>query len=273
MRRFSHSPIGSVLLWIYSILTLFVLVYMTYNSFRSKKELLSNTFGIPSGFTLENYKKLFTSAHFQTYFFNSTLILVFALVIVVAVSSMAAYGLGRYQFKLRNMVLVYFLLGMMFPAQLGVVPVFLLIRDMGLLDSYASVILIMSAGISMPVFLLTIFFSKLPKDIYESAKMDGASEWKTFYNVMFPLASPVVFSICILMSVQIWNQFFIPLIFLQSEAKKTIPLVIMKYTNNLMYNMDLAMVASVAATIPILILFFIFSEKVLDGVAAGGVKG
>jgi raffinose/stachyose/melibiose transport system permease protein len=103
--------------------------------------------------------------------------------------------------------------------------------------------------------------------------MDGASEWTTFYKVMFPLASPVVFSICIIMSVQIWNQFFIPLIFLHSEAKKTVPLMIMKFTQNLMYTMDLAMVGSVVATVPILILFFIFSERILDGVASGGVKG
>jgi len=91
--------------------------------------------------------------------------------------------------------------------------------------------------------------------------------------VMFPLASPVVFSICIIMSVQIWNQFFVPLIMLQSEAKKTIPLMIMKFTNNLMYNIDLAMAGSVMATVPILILFFIFSGRVLEGVASGGIKG
>lgn len=273
MKLKQRTLVSSGMLWLYSSLTLFILLYMTYNSLRTKKDLLSNTFGLPEKLTFSTYHKLFAEAHFLRYFFNSALILIVSLLLVVFLSSMVAYGLGRFKFRFKNTLTLYFLIGLMFPIQLGIVPIFLLIRGMGLLDSYAAVILILSAGISMPVFLLTVFFAKLPKDIYESAKIDGASEWKTFYKVMFPLASPVVFSICIIMSVQIWNQFFIPLIFLQSEAKRTIPLIIMKFTSNLMYTMDLAMVASVVATIPILVIFYFFAQRVLDGVATGGVKG
>lgn len=125
----------------------------------------------------------------------------------------------------------------------------------------------------MPVFMLTDFFANLPNEIYEAAIIDGAGEWKTFYKIMFPMAKPIVFSICIIMSVQVWNQFFMPLIFLQSEAYKTIPLIIVKYTKNLLSTMDLAMAASVLSTVPILIIFVIFSERILEGVATGGVKG
>lgn len=273
LTKFRKAPISTGVLWIYCLFSLFVLVYLIYNSLREKTDLLTNTFGIPEKISFEGYRKLFVDESFMTYFLNSVLILVGALVIVIILSSMVAYGIGRFKFRFKNGLLMYFLIGLMFPVQLGIVPIFLLIRDLNLLDTQLSVVIILAAGISMPVFLLTVFFEKLPAEIYESAKIDGASEWATFYKVMFPLASPVVFSICIIMSVQIWNQFFIPLIFLQSEAKKTIPLVLIKYTKNLMYSIDLAMVSSVAATIPILILFFIFSEKILDGVASGGVKG
>ncbi|MBD2848382.1 carbohydrate ABC transporter permease [Paenibacillus sp. IB182496] len=264
---------NTILLWLYAGFTLFVLLYLTYNSFRTKPDLLSNTFGIPERFTLENYIRLFGEQNFMRYVGNSTLILIGALLLVVVLSSMAAYGLGRFQFRGRNMLTMYFLIGLMFPVQLGIVPIFLLIRSMGLLNTHVSVILILSAGISMPVFLLTVFFARLPKDLYESAKIDGASEWTTFLRVMFPLASPVVFSICIIMSVQIWNQFFVPLLFLNSEANRTIPLLIMKYTSNLMYTMDMAMVASVAATIPVLALFYVLAQRIMDGVSSGGVKG
>lgn len=264
---------GKVLLWIYSSITLFILGYLIYNSLRSRSDILSNTFGVPESFSLGNYVRLFVDNHFLRYFGNSVLILVVSLLLTVMLSSMVAYALGRYKFKLKNLWRIYFLIGMMFPVQLGIVPIFLLMRDINLLDSYLSVILVLSAGISMAVFLLTEFFAKLPKDIYESAVMDGAGEWKTFYRIMFPLASPVVMSICIVTSVQIWNQFFVPLIFLQSEAKKTVPLVIVKYTNNLLNTMDLALAGSVMATVPILLLFVLFSEKILDGVASGAVKG
>jgi len=264
---------STAILWIYSSITLLVLAYMTYQAFRSKKELLSNTFGWPDTFDFANFKKLFVEANFLRYFFNSAWILIASLAIIVLLASMVAYGIGRYQFRFKGPVLLYFLLGLMFPVQLGIVPVFLLIRDMGLLNSQWGVVVVLASGLSMPVFLLTTFFEKLPKDMYESAKIDGAGEWTTFIRIMFPLASPVIFSICIIMSVQIWNQFFVPLIMLHSETKKTVPLMVMKFTNNLMYNLDLAMVGSVMATVPILILFFLFSGKVLDGVASGGVKG
>lgn len=271
--RPTRTYVSSAILWLYSSFTLFVLGYMTYQSFRSKKELLSNTFGWPDVFGFANLKKLFAEADFLRYLFNSAWILIATLAAIIMLSSMVAYGIGKYRFRLKGAVLIYFLIGLMFPVQLGIVPIFLLIRDMGLLNSQWGVALVLASGLSMPVFLLTTFFEKLPNDLYESAKIDGAGEWTTFIRVMFPLASPVIFSICIIMSVQIWNQFFVPLIMLQSEDNKTIPLMIMKFTNNLMYNIDLAMVGSVMATVPILILFFLFSGKVLEGVASGGVKG
>lgn len=265
--------VAKVLLWIYSLGTVFIFGYLIYNSLRSRSDILSNTLGVPRSFSLDSFVKLFREAHFLRYFGNSVLILAASLLITVMLSSMVAYALGRYKFKFKNAFRIYFLVGLMFPVQLGIVPIFLLMRDVNLLDSYWSVILVLSAGISMAVFLLTEFFAKLPKEIYESAVMDGAGEWKTFLRIMFPLASPVVISSCIVTSVQIWNQFFVPLIFLQSEAKKTVPLIIVKYTKNLLSTMDLALAASVMATVPILLLFVIFSEKILDGVANGAVKG
>ena len=264
---------GAVILWIYSLATLFLLGYLVFQSLRPKSDVLSKTFSWPENWTLHNYARLFKDGNFHIYLWNSVVILALSLAVVVLLSSMAAYGIGRYEFKLKRTMTIYFLLGLMFPVQLGIVPIFLIVRSLGLIDTHLSVILVMAAGMSMPVFLLTTFFAKLPNEIYESAKMDGAGEWTTFLRIMFPLASPVVFSICIIMSVQIWNQFFVPLIFLQSERNKTIPLMIMKYTNNLIYNVDMALVASVTATIPILIGFFLFSQRILEGVAQGGVKG
>ncbi|MBV7504358.1 carbohydrate ABC transporter permease [Bacillus sp. sid0103] len=265
--------IARIMLWIYSLGTVFIFIYMIYNSLRSRSDILSNTLGAPESLSLDNYVRLFVNDGFQKYFFNSVIVLVLTLIVITLLSSMVAYGLGRYMFKGRNFVRIYFLVGLMFPVQLGIVPIFLLMRDFHLIDSFASVILILGTGISMPVFMLTDFFAKLPKDIYEAAVIDGAGEWTIFYKIMFPMAKPVVFSICIIMSVQIWNQFFVPLIFLQSEENKTLPLIVVKYTKNLISTMDLALAASVMSTVPILVIFILFSKRILDGVASGGVKG
>lgn len=262
-----------ILLWIYSGITFFVLLYMMYQSLRPKRDVLSKTFSKPQTLNFDNYIRLITEEHFFRYFGNSVLILVASLALLIFISSLTAYGIARYKFKGRNFFRAFFLLGMMFPAQLGVVPIFQIMKTLGLINNPLSVILVSGANISMPVFMLTSFFEKLPKEIYEAAVIDGAGEWTAFRKIMFPMASPVVFAVCITSSVTIWNQFFLPLIFLQRDSIKTLPQLVTKYTSNIMNTMDLATAVSTLSTIPILILFFVFSSKILDGVTAGGVKG
>ncbi|MDT2763720.1 carbohydrate ABC transporter permease [Enterococcus asini] len=272
-----HKGVGekivSIMMWLAAFFILFILGYLLFNSFREKADFMTNTLGIPKGFSIQNYIKLFVNDHFEKYFFNSVIILLFSVILLVILSSFVAYGLGRYTFRGNRFLRVFFLIGMMFPVQLGIVPIFLLIKNMGLMDSYASVVLILGTAISMPVLMLTEFFSQLPDELYEAATLDGAGEFKIFRSIMFPMAKPVVFSVCIISSVNIWNQFFIPLIFLQTDTRKTVPLLVVKYTSNLFNNMDTALAASVLSTIPILILFAFFSRKVLSGFMNGAVKG
>ncbi|WML41485.1 carbohydrate ABC transporter permease [Neobacillus sp. OS1-2] len=272
-KRGISANLVTIFMWIYSFVIVGIIGYLIYNSLRSRSDILSNTMGKPQGLSFENYLELFVKDHFENYFLNSVIILILSIFLLTFLSSMVAYGLGRYKFRLNKAMRVFFLLGMMFPVQLGIVPIFLLMQDLNLVNTYTSVVLILGTAISMPVFMLTDFFAKLPNELYEAAIIDGGGEWRIFLQIMFPLAKPVVFAVCIVTSVQIWNQFFIPLIFLQSEENKTIPLLVVKYTNQLFNNMDLALAASVMSTVPILILFVIFSKRILDGFASGGVKG
>ena len=267
------SKIISVAMWISSINIFFILIYMLYSSLRTRADIITNTLGLPYRLTIENYIRLFVNNRFEMYFFNSVFILLVSLFLIVVLSSMVAYALGRFRFKLNKPLRLFFLLGMMFPIQLGIVPIFIIMRNLNLIDSYLSVILILGSGISMPVFMLTNFFAKLPTEIYEAAKIDGAGEWTIFLRIMFPLAKPGILSVCIINSVGIWNQFFIPLIFLQSNENQTIPLAIVRLTTNLFNTMDLALAASVISTVPVFILFILFSRKIIDGFTAGAVKG
>ena len=267
------AGVVKLFMWGYSIATFAMLLYLVYNSLRPRTDFLSNTFGKPASLGLQSYGRLITQDHFFRYFCNSVIILAASLVLLILISSITAYGIARFQFPLKRLVRVFFLIGMMFPVQLSVVPLFLVMNNIKLVDNPLSVILISSAGISLPVFMLTNFFEKLPKEIYESAIMDGAGQWTTFFRIMFPIASPVVMSVCITTSVGIWNQFFLPLIFLKSDNNKTVPLLVTKYTNNLLRNVDMSMAVSVLSTIPILILFIIFSNRIIEGVTEGAVKG
>lgn len=267
------EKVVNIVMFLAAFLVFFIFIYMIYNSLRSRSDVLSNTLGIPESLSLDNYIRLFVNDHFEKYFLNSIFVLIVSLILLVLLSSMVAYALGRYRFKGNKLMRVFFLLGLMFPTQLGIVPIFLLMKGASLIDSYTAVILILGSGISMPVFMLTDTFERLPNEIYEAAVLDGAGEWLTFRKIMLPLAKPVVFSVCIINAVNIWNQFFIPLIFMQSESKKTVPLIIVKYTKNLISTMDLALAASVMSTVPILIIFVIFSKQIMEGFSSGGVKG
>ncbi|HHU79614.1 MAG TPA: carbohydrate ABC transporter permease [Clostridiales bacterium] len=276
MHKDLRSPSARIIRCIMLLFTGFniaILIYMFYNSLRPRTDFLTNTFGLSVNLTIDNFIKIVVKDGFFRYFLNSFLILAGALILSILLSSTVAYGLGHYKFRFKRFWKTYFLVGLMFPIQLSIVPVFLITKQLNLINTFTSVILIFGSSISMAVFLLTNFFANLPHEIYEAAVIDGAGEFRTFAQIMFPLASPVVFSMSILTAVNIWNQFFVPLIFLQSDSKKTLPLLVMKYTKKLLMTIDSAFAVSILATVPILILFIIFSSEILKGIAEGGVKG
>jgi raffinose/stachyose/melibiose transport system permease protein len=266
------ARIAQCLMLTHAVFNIFILIYLIYSSMRARADFLSNTFALSKNLTFNSYIRVINDGYLR-YFLNSLLILAGAIFLLVALSSTVAYALGHYRFKGKKAFQIYFLIGLMFPIQLGIVPVFLLMKNVGLIDTFLSVILICGSSISMAVFLLTNFFADLPEEIYEAAILDGAGEFRTFLQIMFPLASPVIFSMSILTAMNIWNQIFIPMIFLQSDIRKTLPLLVMKYTNKLMMTMDAAFAVSVLTVVPILILFAIFSKNILNGIAEGGVKG
>jgi raffinose/stachyose/melibiose transport system permease protein len=258
---------------LYSSFAVIAVLMLIYHSLRAKNDFLRNTLGMPEGINLWNYVNIFKDFHLHNYLFNSIFVLVFSLALLIGISLTTAYGIGRYNFKFRKGVLFYFLIGLMFPIQLGIIPIFILIKNLGLFNTQWSVIIVLGSGISMPVLLLTTFFQSLPQSTYESAKIEGASEWRIFRSIMVPMASSVIFSTCIIVSVWIWNQFFIALVFLQREEVKTMPLLIMSFTKKIFSRIDMALAASVIATIPLLILFSIFSKKIINSIISGGVKG
>ncbi len=276
MDRDLKQPSARIVHWmviVYCFHNIAIMLYLIYNSLRPRADFLSNTFGVSSELTIGSYIELIVKDGFLKYFANSILILLGAILLSIVLSSTTAYALGHYKFKFKRAFQTYFMVGLMFPIQLGIVPVFLLMKNIGLIDTFWAVILICGSSISMSVFLLTNFFANLPKEIYEAAILDGAGEFRTFIKITFPLASPVVSSMSILTAMNIWNQIFVPMIFLQSEANKTLPLLVMKYTKKLMMTMDSALAVTILIILPTLILFAVFSKRILDGVADGGVKG
>lgn len=262
----------SVILFIYTLLTIFVLISTLINSFKTRTNLLTDIFGWPEQFTLDAYKEIFEKDNFFRYFFNSMLITVGGTFGNLVLASLTAYGLARFEFKGKKMLSTYFMFGMMFPIQVSILPLFIILRKLSLLNTLPGIILVYASGISLSVMILQKFFRTIPKALDEAARIDGAGEFRIFYQIVLPLCKPVLFTIVLTTAVGKWNDFYVPMVLLGKEKVRTLPLAIYYYLSDFTAHMNVSFAAVVISLAPIIILYFLFSDKLVEGIAGGAVK-
>lgn len=265
---------------IYLLLILLALVFiypillMIITSFKTNREIFFTPFGLPKAWSLDTFAQVWQRAHFNTYFLNSIIVTLTSTALVLICSALAAYALSRYEFKLSNFFYLFFLAGIMIPIRLGVLPLFLLMRDLRLLNTHWSLILTYAAsGMPMSVFLLTGFFKTIPKDLEYSARIDGCSDLQIFYRIMLPLVRPGLATVTIVNFVPWWNDFFFPLLFIQADPLKTIPLGMTIFFGQYMTDWGLLFAGMVIASIPLLVLYLVMSRQFISGLTAGALKG
>lgn len=262
----------SVILFIYTLLTIFVLISTLINSFKTRTNLLTDIFGWPEQFTLDAYKEIFEKDNFFRYFFNSMLITAGGTFGNLVLASLTAYGLARFEFKGKKMLSTYFMFGMMFPIQVSILPLFIILRKLSLLNTLPGIILVYASGISLSVMILQKFFRTIPKALDEAARIDGAGEFRIFYQIVLPLCKPVLFTIVLTTAVGKWNDFYVPMVLLGKEKVRTLPLAIYYYLSDFTAHMNVSFAAVVISLAPIIILYFLFSDKLVEGIAGGAVK-
>lgn len=262
----------SIVLFILTSVTVVILFSTFMNSFKTKSDLISNTFGFPRHFTLDNYIKVLTRENFGRYFLNSIVLTIGGIILLILVSSMVAYGLSRYRFRGQKSLQTYFMLGLMFPMQLCILPLFTILRSIGLVNNLLGMMLIYAAGMSFPVFVFSNFFRSISVSLEESARLDGANDFIVYFRIILPICKPVIFTVALINSVTIWNDFYMPLIFLSKPAVRTITLGVYSYMSNFLRYWDLAFSAVVITLIPVLIIYFVFSNQVVAGMTGGALK-
>ena len=191
----------------------------------------------------------------------------------ILLSAMMAYGIARYEFKGKNLLSSYLLLGMMVPVQVTILPVFLMLKKMGLLNKLAGVLFLYIAGISMSCIVFQKFFKTLPRELEESARMDGCHDVKLFFRIIFPIAKPVIVTMALIKAIGCWNDFYMPMILLGKKNTTTLTLGIYRYVGQFTRYMSETMAAVVITLIPIVILYFAFSTQIMEGMTSGAVKG
>ena len=262
----------SIILIIYSLITVFLVGETIASSFKTKIELVDNLIGLPKEPTLANYFTVFVKEGFGRYIMNSISLVAISLILLIIVSSMLAYGMAQYTFKGKKFLQAYFLIGLMMPVQLSILPLYLMLSRLKMTNSFLGLALLYAANLSFSFLVFNQFFLQLPQAMIESAHMDGASDMCIFWKIVVPISKPVFSTVGLLQFVTIWNDFFLPMVFLPKKNAHTLTLAIYSYTGNFLKNWDKIFAAATIALIPILIIYFLFSEQIVAGLTAGSTK-
>lgn len=264
---------------IYALLAFFTFtslgpfIYSLLSSFKPEQEVLAFPPSLfPIRWTIDNYVQLLSGGTFTRYLFNSLVFAVGAAFFNVLFSAMAGYALSRMEFPGRNLVFVTTLAVMMIPSPITIIPKFLVMSSANLLNTYWALILPYAAQ-PFSVFLMVQFMKGLPKELEESARIDGASRWRTFYQIILPLVKPAVTAVTILSFQGAWNEFLWSLLVLNSDNMYTLPVGLFQFKSAHYTQFALLIAGSMFNAIPILILFFIFQRYFIEGAVGSGVKG
>ena len=265
---------GYLTLILIAISMLYPFFAMVNLSLVNNNEIFLNTGKIlHTNFTLENYRNVFREIPLSVYFFNSLLVALITTVGQVIFASMAGYAFARLNFKYKNAIFLAILITMLVPPQVNIIPLFFLMREFHLINTYQALILPALFG-GFGVFLMRQYFLSLPKDLEEAAKIDGCNIFQTFFKIGLPLALPAVVTLTIFTFVTTWNSFMWPLIITNSESMRTLPVGLAIFKGNFreitMWGDLLA--CSVICTIPVIAIFFLGKKYFLSDLLSGAVK-
>ncbi|MCH8531624.1 MAG: carbohydrate ABC transporter permease [Saccharospirillum sp.] len=236
-------------------------------------QVLRDPFGLPDPWSWGNFAHAWVNANFAQYFMNSAIIAVSCVVIVVFCASTTAFVLARMPFRGSTFIFICFLIGVAIPIRLALAPLFDTVRNLGLLDSLLGVILVQSAAM-MPVsvFILVSFMRNISKELEEAARMDGALPFTIYWRIIFPLMKPAIATIALLTFVQAWNEYFLPLIFLQSEELYPLTLGLQRFNQQFSIQWHMMFAGILIMMAPTLIAFMLASRQFIAGLTQGGVK-
>lgn len=242
--------------------------------FKTNAEIRTSAFGLPETWNFEFYNAIVSDPAFWRYLGNSLLISVSAVILTLLVGAAAAYVFAQIRFFGSRMLFSYLLLGLMFPFATAILPLFIQVRDIGLLDSYWSVILPQTAfGLSLAILLFRTFFEQLPRELFEAAYVDGCGYIRFFWRFTLPLSTPILATVGVFVFVQSWNNFLLPLVMLNSREAFTWPLGMMQFRGEFVTEWNRTL-AFVTLTIMPAIVFFLAAQKyIVAGLTGGAVKG
>ncbi|KFC68041.1 N-acetyl-D-glucosamine ABC transport system, permease protein 2 [Devosia sp. LC5] len=256
-----------------TIIMLMPIIIMVFSAFKTTPQIFQSPFGIPDFGNVVNFVKIWNETNFLRYLLNSFIVTGASMALILTLGTMAAYAIARYEFWGAGFILMFFLAGLTLPLKLAIIPLFMLMRDLGILNNQLSLIFVYTAmGLPTTVFILTGFIRTLPNELEDAARMDGASEARIMWSIMLPLVRPAMVIAGIQNVVPIWNDFFFPLVFIQRDNLKTLPQGLTTFMGEYTTDWGVLFSGLTLSAAPIIIIYIVLSKQFISGMTSGAVK-
>jgi raffinose/stachyose/melibiose transport system permease protein len=262
-----------LILLIASLTALTPIVWIWLASFKSGLELTTNPLGIPRVWHFEQLVQAWNQAHFSRLTINSVIVALPTVLLILLLSGLAAYAFAKFKFKGKNAIYFYFLAGMTIPLEVIIVPLFYELLYLKLLNTYWAMIL-PQVALTLPfgVFLLRGFMEEIPQSIIDAAKIDGCSEFRIFFNIVLPIARPILATLGAFSFLWCWNTFLLPFIVFRDESLRTVQTGLAIFQGKYQTNVALVAAAATIVSIPIIIVYILFQKQFIKGITAGAIK-
>ncbi|WP_077534222.1 carbohydrate ABC transporter permease [Massiliimalia massiliensis] len=264
----------NLILYFLCLTYIFPFLWLFYNSLKDRKQFSVSVFALPNPPTLYAYKHIFSSPDVYRAIFNSVYNTLISLVLIVSISFVLAYFLSRYHFKGRRLIYGFFLVGMMIPIHALLIPLYIEWNSLNMTNSYFALLpAYVTFALPMAIYLYDSYMKTVPRSIEEAAFVDGASVNYIMTHIMFPICRPITSTVLILNFMSLWNEFSFALVLNSKAQFRTIPVWLTTFQGQYSGNMPVRITAMLIGSLPIIIMYIFFREKMMEGMAAGAVKG
>jgi multiple sugar transport system permease protein/raffinose/stachyose/melibiose transport system permease protein len=242
-------------------------------SVRTTPEISANPYGWPEVWHWDKYLTAWSTSNYDLYFWNSTVVVTASVLLVTVIGVMAAHCLARYRFPGNRRLYFIIFSTIIFPPQITIIALFQVLVEYGLFNSRLGLVMVyVSVQLPLTVFLLEGFFARLPQDLFDAARMDGYSDFEILWRITVPVGQPAIVTTVILNTIYLWNEFLYAVVLITDDEKRTLPLGIQKFLGDRLEDIGMIATGMMIAVIPIIIIYALFSEKLIQGMTAGAVK-
>jgi raffinose/stachyose/melibiose transport system permease protein len=271
-RRLPRLLVSAALLLV-ALVFFFPLIWMVMSSFKTNSAIFSAPFSPPDSIDFSKWAEAWTVGNLGQYAINSAIVTIASVVLILLLGAAAAYALSRYRFRGRGLVLGLFALGLILPLQSYFIAQSSIFTQLGITDTRIALIIPYTAmGLSLAVYLLKVYLDALPDELFEAARIDGASDRQMFASVALPLLRPGLATVAIFSALAAWNEFLLALLYIQDDALKTIPTGLLAFSTRYVTDYSLLFSALSIVTIPMIVIYVVFNRQIVAGITAGSVK-